>query len=589
MAQGASVHPPVTEGKCTSCHNPHGSAEQEAPRRRGQGALRKVPRREPGVQGSGHPRRDRRRLQRLPSPARLEKRAPAREKPHHGSPGALRSQAGRTLPRLPRPGDVHQAPDRGYRLSHRDHEPPRPAHQRRRRAEQVRDHQEEGRPDLLRLPPAAHRPSGKAAAHRVPVHGHLLLHDALCPERQRRDLRRRLPQAEDVLAGGTGPERRQPAPPPGTSRSSVTTHAALEPAPPSAHERAEKSRRIPPHRGERAEPHARPLPLQGGLQNRLRPPDGDARPGGGHVHHGHHLPRRPAGAPALHPRSGRPPVQPDVEARRTQRGDPPVRVLPLPRRRPRGRPPLPGARPALPADHRLDPRHRQGPEAGARDEAAGDGHADLGERLPHLPQARVGPEKGPRELPRRRQGGARVRHRAALPLRGHHPRRHLRLLRALRDRADEALRGGARPDQDPPLRHDGLRRALRRRRAAAQRAEAGARDDRRRRRPRRAAGMARPQRLAQGADQRDDRLALRLRRRQRRAARLRRAHRQHARRRADHRVHPAARGRQRHRHDGDHRHPQLLRAGDGRRSSRRTTRWWAATSTSRAPASTRTG
>ena len=55
------------------------------------------------------------------------------------------------------------------------------------------------------LPHTAH--SGEAAAHRVPVHGHLLLHDALCPEHQRGDLHRRLPQAEDVFAGGTGPER----------------------------------------------------------------------------------------------------------------------------------------------------------------------------------------------------------------------------------------------------------------------------------------------------------------------------------------------------------------------------------------------
>ena len=37
--------------------------------------------------------------------------------------------------------------------------------------------------------------------------GHLLLHDALRPERQRGHLHRRLPQAENLLAGGPGPER----------------------------------------------------------------------------------------------------------------------------------------------------------------------------------------------------------------------------------------------------------------------------------------------------------------------------------------------------------------------------------------------
>ena len=61
------------------------------------------------------------------------------------------------------------------------------------------------------------------------------------------------------------------------------------------------------------------------------------RPRGGHLDHRHHLPRRPAGAPALHRRTDRPHLRPPPPARRAQGRHPPVRVLPLHRRGPRGR------------------------------------------------------------------------------------------------------------------------------------------------------------------------------------------------------------------------------------------------------------
>ena len=207
MAQGTSVHPPVAEGKCTGCHNPHGSANKKLLVAAGQALCEKCHAASPEFKGRvTHAAiddgcSDCHRPHASENPRLLTKNLDT------GPPGALRPQAGRTLPRLPRPGDVHQDADRGHRLPHGDHEPARPAPQRRRHAEQVRDHQEEGRPDLLRLPPPAHRHPGEAAAHRVPVHGHVLLHDALRPERQRRDLHRRLPQAEDLFAGGPGPER----------------------------------------------------------------------------------------------------------------------------------------------------------------------------------------------------------------------------------------------------------------------------------------------------------------------------------------------------------------------------------------------
>ena len=98
----------------------------------------------------------------------------------------------------------------------------------------------------------------------------------------------------------------------------------------------------------------------------------------------------------------------------------------------------------------------------------------------------------------------RGRHPAALPPGGRHPGRHRRLRAPLLRAADADERAGARAPvgQDPPVRHDGLRRQLPGRRAAAEHSQADLQAEPRGGRAQRPAGMARAQRLPQGAHQR---------------------------------------------------------------------------------------
>ena len=55
-------------------------------------------------------------------------------------------------------------------------------------------------------------------------------------------------------------------------------------------------------------------------------------------------------------------------------------------------------------NHRLDPGPRLGPGPGERDGSERNRHPHLGVRLPHLPEAELGPEKGHGGLPGHRQG-----------------------------------------------------------------------------------------------------------------------------------------------------------------------------------------
>ena len=90
------------------------------------------------------------------------------------------------------------------------------------------------------------------------------------------------------------------------------------------------------------------------------PPDGN-------LDHRHHLPRRPAGPPALHRRADRPALHlpaptsaaPTASSARASSSSTPTRTSEAVRALPR--PGLP-----LPRDHRLDPRHRQPTSSSSR-------------------------------------------------------------------------------------------------------------------------------------------------------------------------------------------------------------------------------
>ena len=218
-----------------------------------------------------------------------------------------------------------------------------------------------------------------------------------------------------------------------------------------------------------AQPVPRPVRVRQRAQGRFQLPsdsDGYARR---NLDHRHHVPRRTAVDVSVHRRADRRTVQAAPQAGRPQGHNQTERVLPLYRKGPQGGREVHGAWVRLPADHKLDQGQRKGLRARQTDGHQGDGHPRQLLRLPHLQKDEPHAQSGEGKIFGDSQGGARQRHRPALPLRGHHTRRLLRLRRAVRVRADEAAPRERHRRQDQGVRHLGLRHQLSRRHAAAQR------------------------------------------------------------------------------------------------------------------------
>ncbi len=226
-----------------------------------------------------------------------------------------------------------------------------------------------------------------------------------------------------------------------------------------------------------------------------------------------------------------------------QRRHPPDRVLPLHQERPRDARPLPRAGAPLSRVHRLDPRRQGRLPPGPGGGPEGDRHADQLLRLPHLPQAQVQEPQGsawtatarwspPPSRPASAPAATWKTSPGPTSTASSCPscERLMRMSEQVPEQLSVKIRlcdtmgfGLSFPGAELPRSIPKLIYKLNQRGGRAQRPP----------------GMARPQRLPQGARQRGHRLALRLRRPERHAVRLRRADRQPAAGRRDHRVHRA--------------------------------------------------
>ena len=342
LANGTSVHAPVKDGKCTGCHNPHGSANRKLLVAAGNRALREVPRGEHRVQAQGRPRprSTTAAAATSPTPPGTSACSPRTSSSTASPSSTRRAPSSASTATTSRPSRRRRARTPASAWGRRTCTPCTSWAARERTSKYGIVKKKDGQTCF-----ACHLPhtsdQGKLLRTEYQCTGTFCYTMRFVQTEQGGTCIVGCHKPHTYSRDGQNPSRhrgtaeatpRRPPQAPRLTRSSSDSprlanrrrrHAALERPPPTADEHAPEPRLVPPDRGLDAEPDAGPLPLQGGLPARLRPPAGDARPRRGHVHHRHHVPRRPAGPPPLHARADRAPLRPALEARRPQRRDPP--------------------------------------------------------------------------------------------------------------------------------------------------------------------------------------------------------------------------------------------------------------------------